>query len=136
MVSPAFAALQRVWRFGCDRSNPVPVSDVVADLPSRGVVGMGSFARRRRLRGPVTVADDRVEAFAQAAQRAGSSHRHGVAGSAAPKFLDGQGSEIVLKRRSTAIFEDSWSWRTLFAAAIAIPAKTYTYANSIAVVPF
>ena len=54
-----------------------------------------------------SVADDRVEAFAQAARRAGvtlSSIGMVVAGSAAPKFLDGQGREIQLKRRAYSHF--------------------------------
>ena len=54
-----------------------------------------------------TVADDRVEAFAQAAKRAGvalSSIGVVVAGSAAPKFLDRQGREIALKRRAYSHF--------------------------------
>jgi thiamine-monophosphate kinase len=82
----------------------IPVSDVAADLLSRGVVGMEALiAGGDDYEVLCTVADDRVEAFAQAAQRAGvalSSIGMVVAGSAAPKFLDGQGSEIVLKRRS------------------------------------
>jgi thiamine-monophosphate kinase len=86
----------------------IPVSDVAADLLSRGVVGMEALiAGGDDYEVLCTVADDRVEAFAQAAQRAGvalSSIGMVVAGSAAPKFLDGQGSEIVLKRRSYSHF--------------------------------
>jgi thiamine-monophosphate kinase len=86
----------------------IPVSDVAADLLSRGVVGMETLiAGGDDYEVLCTVADDRVEAFAQAAQRAGvalSSIGMVVAGSAAPKFLDGQGSEIVLKRRSYSHF--------------------------------
>ena len=54
-----------------------------------------------------TVADDRAEAFAQAAQRAGvtlGSIGMVVAGNAVPKFLDTQGREIELKRRSYSHF--------------------------------
>ena len=86
----------------------IPVSDVAADLLSRGVVGMEALiAGGDDYEVLCTVADDRVEAFAQAAQRAGvalSSIGMVVAGRAAPKFLDGQGSEIVLKRRSYSHF--------------------------------
>jgi thiamine-monophosphate kinase len=86
----------------------IPVSDVAADLLSRGVVGMEALiAGGDDYEVLCTVADDRVEAFAQAAQRAGvalSSIGMVVAGGAAPKFLDGQGSEIVLKRRSYSHF--------------------------------
>ena len=48
-----------------------------------------------------TIPEDRFEAFAQAAQRAGvavSSIGTVIAGSAAPKFLDAQGREIALER--------------------------------------
>jgi thiamine-monophosphate kinase len=54
-----------------------------------------------------TVAEDRVDAFMQAAQRAGvalSSIGMLVAGTLAPKFFDGQGGEVALKRRSYSHF--------------------------------
>jgi thiamine-monophosphate kinase len=53
------------------------------------------------------IPEDRVEAFAQAAQRAGvavSSIGMAVAGSAIPKFIDGEGKEIALERLSYSHF--------------------------------
>ncbi len=54
-----------------------------------------------------TLAEDRVEAFAQAARDAGvavSSIGTVIAGSAVPKFVDGQGREIALERLSYSNF--------------------------------
>ncbi len=54
-----------------------------------------------------TLPEDRVEAFAQAARDAGvavSSIGTVVAGSAVPKFIDGQGREIALERLSYSHF--------------------------------
>ena len=54
-----------------------------------------------------TIPEDRVEAFAQAAQRAGvpvSSIGMAVAGSAFPKFIDREGKEIALERLSYSHF--------------------------------
>jgi len=86
----------------------IPLSDVARDLVSRGVVGIETLiAGGDDYEILCTVADDRVEAFAQAAKSAGvalSSIGTVVAGSTVPKFFDGQGSEIVLKRRSYSHF--------------------------------
>ncbi len=86
----------------------VPLSDAARDLVSRGIVGIETLiAGGDDYEILCTVADDRVEAFAAAAQRAGvalSSIGMVVAGSSAPKFLDGQGREIALKRRSYSHF--------------------------------
>ncbi len=86
----------------------IPLSDAARDLLSRGVVGIETLI----VGGDdyeilCTVADDRVEAFTQAAQRAGvalSSIGMVVAETSAPKFLDRQGTEIALKRRSYSHF--------------------------------
>jgi len=86
----------------------IPLSDVSRDLVSRGIVEIETLiAGGDDYEILCTVADDRVEAFAQAARRAGvtlSSIGMVVAGSAAPKFLDGQGREIPLKRRAYSHF--------------------------------
>jgi thiamine-monophosphate kinase len=86
----------------------IPLSDAARDLVSRDVVGLETL-----ITGGddyeilCTLPEDRVEAFAQAAQRAGvavSSIGTVVAGSAVPKFIDGQGREITLERRSYSHF--------------------------------
>jgi thiamine-monophosphate kinase len=86
----------------------IPLSAVARDLLSRGVIGIETLiAGGDDYEILCTVADNSVDAFAQAAQRAGvvvSSIGMVVAGAAAPKFLDGQGGEIVLKRRSYSHF--------------------------------
>jgi thiamine-monophosphate kinase len=86
----------------------IPLSDAARDLVSRGIAGLETLiAGGDDYEILCTVADDRVEAFAQAAQRAGvvlSSIGMVVAGSAVPKFLDKQGREIALKRRSYSHF--------------------------------
>jgi thiamine-monophosphate kinase len=86
----------------------IPLSDAARDLLSRGVVAIETLiAGGDDYEILCTVADDRVDAFVQAAQRAGvalSSIGMVVAGTEAPKFLDGQGGEIVLKRRSYSHF--------------------------------
>jgi thiamine-monophosphate kinase len=86
----------------------IPLSAVARDLLARGIVGIETLiAGGDDYEILCTVADNSVDAFAQAAQRAGvavSSIGMVVAGAAAPKFLDGQGSEIVLKRRSYSHF--------------------------------
>ena len=54
-----------------------------------------------------TVPEDRVDAFAQAAQLAGvqvSSIGSVVAGTSAPKFIDKQGREVALERLSYGHF--------------------------------
>ena len=86
----------------------IPLSDTARDLLSRGIVEIETLiAGGDDYEILCTVADDRVEAFAQAALRAGvalSSIGMVVAGSGVPKFLDGQGREIVLKRRAYSHF--------------------------------
>src|SRR4051794_3863024 len=82
----------------------IPLSNPARDLLSRDIVGIETLiAGGDDYEILCTVAEDRVDAFVQAAQRAGvatSSIGMIVAGTLAPKFLDGQGGEIVLKRRS------------------------------------
>jgi thiamine-monophosphate kinase len=86
----------------------IPLSGAARDLVSRGVVGIDALiAGGDDYEILCTVADDRAEAFAQAAKGAGvasSSIGTVVAGSAVPRFFDRQGSEIVLKRRSYSHF--------------------------------
>jgi thiamine-monophosphate kinase len=86
----------------------IPLSDTARDLLSRGVVGIETLiAGGDDYEILCTVSDNSVDAFTQAAQRAGvalSSIGMVVAGTDAPKFLDGQGDEIVLKRRSYSHF--------------------------------
>ena len=86
----------------------IPLSSAARNLVSRGIVGLEALI----VGGDdyeilCTVAEDRVEAFAQAAEHAGvavSSIGTVVAGSAVPKFIDGQGREIVLERLSYSHF--------------------------------
>ena len=86
----------------------IPLSDVARDLISRGITGIETLiAGGDDYEILCTVAADRVEAFTHAAQRAGVAlHTIGmvVAGTRAPKILDGQGGEITLKRRSYSHF--------------------------------
>jgi len=86
----------------------IPLSEAARDLLSRGVVGIETLiAGGDDYEILCSVAEDRVDAFVQAAQHAGvavSSIGTMIAGTAAPKFLDGQGGEIVLKRRSYSHF--------------------------------
>jgi thiamine-monophosphate kinase len=86
----------------------IPLSDAARDLVSRGIVGIETLiAGGDDYEILCTVAEDRVDAFVQAVQHAGiavSSIGMVVAGIDAPKFLDGQGGEIVLKRRSYSHF--------------------------------
>jgi thiamine-monophosphate kinase len=86
----------------------IPLSDAARDLMSRGIVGPETLiAGGDDYEILCTVAEDRVEAFALAAKRAGvpvSSIGTVVAGSAAPKFIDRQGREIALERRSYSHF--------------------------------
>ncbi|MBR1142018.1 thiamine-phosphate kinase [Bradyrhizobium sp. AUGA SZCCT0431] len=86
----------------------IPRSDTARDLLSRGIVGIETLiAGGDDYEILCTVAEDRVDAFVQAAQGAGvavSSIGTVIAGNGAPKFLDGQGGEIVLKRRSYSHF--------------------------------
>jgi thiamine-monophosphate kinase len=86
----------------------IPLSNPARDLLSRNVAGIETLiAGGDDYEILCTVAEDRADAFVQAAQRAGvamSSIGMVVAGTLAPKFLDGQGGEIVLKRRSYSHF--------------------------------
>ena len=86
----------------------IPLSDAAKDLVSRGIVGLEALiAGGDDYEILCTIAEERVEAFAQAAKRAGvlvSSIGMVVAGSTPPKFIDGQGREITLEQRSYSHF--------------------------------
>jgi thiamine-monophosphate kinase len=86
----------------------IPLSGAARDLLSSGMVAIEALiAGGDDYEILCTVAEDRVDAFVQAAQRAGvalSSIGMVVAGTLAPKFLDGQGGEVVLKRRAYSHF--------------------------------
>ncbi|MCK1518277.1 thiamine-phosphate kinase [Bradyrhizobium sp. 190] len=86
----------------------IPRSDSAQDLVSRGVVGLETLiAGGDDYEILCTLPEDRVEAFAQDANRVGvavSSIGTIIAGSAVPKFIDGQGREITLDRRSYSHF--------------------------------
>jgi thiamine-monophosphate kinase len=86
----------------------IPLSAAARDLAARGVVGMATLiAGGDDYEILCTVPEDRVEAFVQAAQRAGvsvSSIGTVVAGTMTPKFLDREGREIVLERLSYSHF--------------------------------
>jgi thiamine-monophosphate kinase len=86
----------------------IPLSGAAKDLVSRGIVGLETLiAGGDDYEILCTIAEDRVEAFAQAAKRAGvsvSSIGTVIAGSTAPKFIDEQGREITLERRSYSHF--------------------------------
>src|SRR6478609_2885766 len=86
----------------------IPLSDAARDLVSRGIVDLETLiAGGDDYEILCTIADDRVEGFAQAAKRVGvglSSIGMVVAGGAVPKFLDRQGAEIALKRRAYSHF--------------------------------
>src|SRR5439155_1323339 len=86
----------------------VPLSDPARDLVSHGIVGLETLiAGGDDYEILCTLPEDRVEAFAQAAKRVGvtvSSIGTVVAGDAVPKFIDGQGREIVLERLSYSHF--------------------------------
>jgi thiamine-monophosphate kinase len=86
----------------------IPLSDAALGLVSRGIVGLETLiAGGDDYEILCTLPEDRVEAFARAAQRAGvavSSIGAVVAGDLAPRFIDGQGREIVLERLSYSHF--------------------------------
>ena len=86
----------------------IPLSAPARDLVSRGIVAIETLiAGGDDYEILCTVAADRVDTVMQAAQRAGvaiSSIGRVVAGTDAPQFLDGQGGEIALKRRSYSHF--------------------------------
>jgi thiamine-monophosphate kinase len=86
----------------------IPLSGAAKDLVSRGIVGLETLvAGGDDYEILCTIAEDRVEAFAQAARGAGvavSSIGTVVAGDAGPKFIDEQGREIALERLSYSHF--------------------------------
>ena len=86
----------------------VPLSVAARDLVSRGIVGRETLiAGGDDYEILCTVAEDRVGPFTQAAQHVGvavSSIGVVVAGSAGPRFVDGQGREIALERLSYSHF--------------------------------
>lgn len=86
----------------------IPLSDAARDLVSRGIVGLETLiAGGDDYEILCAIPEDGVEAFAQAAKRAGvpvSSIGTVIAGSSSPKFIDGQGREIALERGSYTHF--------------------------------
>ena len=86
----------------------IPRSAAAKDLLARRIVGIEALiAGGDDYEILCTIPEDRVEAFAQAAQRAGvpvSSIGMAVAGSAIPKFIDREGKEIALERLSYSHF--------------------------------
>jgi thiamine-monophosphate kinase len=86
----------------------IPLSDPASDLVSRRIVGIETLvAGGDDYEVLCTIPEDRVDAFAAAARFASvqvTSIGMVVAGAAAPKFLDGQGSEIALERLSYSHF--------------------------------
>lgn len=86
----------------------IPLSDAARDLLSRGVLGVETLiAGGDDYEILCTIAEDRVEAFTQAARVAGvavSSIGTIVAGTSAPKFIDRQGREVALERLSYSHF--------------------------------
>jgi thiamine-monophosphate kinase len=86
----------------------IPLSDAARDLVARQIIGIEKLiAGGDDYEILCTIPEDRVEAFAQAAQRAGvavSSIGMVVAGGAVPKFIDRQGREIALQRLSYSHF--------------------------------
>jgi thiamine-monophosphate kinase len=86
----------------------IPLSGAARDLLSRGIVGLETLvAGGDDYEILCTIAEDRAEAFAQAARGAGvavSSIGTVVAGDAGPKFIDEQGREIALERLSYSHF--------------------------------
>jgi thiamine-monophosphate kinase len=86
----------------------IPLPDAVRDLVSRGVVGVEALiAGGDDYEILCTVPEDRVEAFAAAAESVGvatSSIGTVVGGTSAPKFIDQQGRELTLERLSYSHF--------------------------------
>ncbi|SDN01029.1 thiamine-phosphate kinase [Afipia sp. GAS231] len=86
----------------------IPLSDAARDLVSRGVVGVEALiAGGDDYEILCTVPEDRVEAFAAAAESVGvatSSIGTVVGGTSAPKFIDQQGRELTLERLSYSHF--------------------------------
>ena len=86
----------------------IPLSEAATDLLSRGIVGLETLiAGGDDYEILCTLPEDRVAAFAQAARHAGiavSSIGTVIAGSAVPKFIDGEGTEIALEQQSYSHF--------------------------------
>jgi len=86
----------------------IPLSGAARGLVLRGAVGVETLiAGGDDYEILCTIAEDRVEVFSQAAERAGvavSSIGTVVAGNAVPKFIDGDGREIALERLSYSHF--------------------------------
>ncbi len=86
----------------------IPLSAAASDLVFRRIVGIETLiAGGDDYEVLCTVPEDRVEAFAEAARRAGgqvTSIGMVVAGASAPKFIDGQGAELALERLSYSHF--------------------------------
>src|SRR5437016_1479364 len=86
----------------------IPLSGAARGLVLWGVVGLETLiAGGDDYEILCTIAEDRVEAFSQAAGRAGvavSSIGTVIAGSAAPKFIDEESREIALERLSYSHF--------------------------------
>ena len=86
----------------------IPLSDVARDLLSRGIAEIETLiAGGDDYEILCTLPEDRIEAFVQAVRDAGvaiSSIGTVVAGSAVPKFIDGEGREIALERLSYSHF--------------------------------
>jgi len=86
----------------------IPLSAAASDLVSRRIVGIETLiAGGDDYEVLCTVPEHRVEAFAEAARRAGgqvTSIGMVVAGASAPKFIDGQGAELALERLSYSHF--------------------------------
>jgi thiamine-monophosphate kinase len=86
----------------------IPLSPAAASLLARGAVGIEALVSGGDdYEILCTVAEDRFEAFAQAAVRADvavASVGTVIAGTSAPRFLDAQGREIALPRLSYSHF--------------------------------
>jgi thiamine-monophosphate kinase len=86
----------------------IPLSPAVTGLVARGAVGLEALiSGGDDYEILCAVADDSFEAFAEAARQAGvavASIGTIIAGSAIPSFLDAQGRELALKRRSFSHF--------------------------------
>src|SRR5882757_6946449 len=86
----------------------IPLSDAARDLVERGVVALEALiAGGDDYELLCAIPEDRVEAFAAAAESVGiavSSIGTVVAGTSAPKFIDEQGREVALERLSYSHF--------------------------------
>jgi thiamine-monophosphate kinase len=89
-------------------ADSVPLSAAGATLVARGTIGMEDIVSGGDdYEVLCAVPDDRFEAFAREAQSAGvavASIGSVIAGTSAPKLLDGRGREIVLAHRSYSHF--------------------------------